>query len=96
MRATSRYAPTAPPQSLADRRHSPSATVAASRRPHPSGRWHAHVDRPDQRQLGPAHRLLEGTVIDTVLTNRLDGSDAAPVELPRHERRSIRTAVSTC
>ena len=28
---------------------------------------------------GPTHRLLEGTVIDTVLTNRLDGSAAAPV-----------------
>jgi type IV secretion system protein VirB10 len=25
------------------------------------------------------HRLLEGTVIDTVLTNRLDGANAAPV-----------------
>jgi type IV secretion system protein VirB10 len=28
---------------------------------------------------GPLHRLLEGTVIDTVLTNRLDGSSASPV-----------------
>jgi type IV secretory pathway VirB10-like protein len=28
---------------------------------------------------GPLHRLLEGTVIDTVLTNRLDGSLTAPV-----------------
>jgi type IV secretory pathway VirB10-like protein len=28
---------------------------------------------------GPLHRLLEGTVIDTVLTNRLDGGSAAPV-----------------
>jgi type IV secretory pathway VirB10-like protein len=28
---------------------------------------------------GPLHRLLEGTVIDTVLTNRLDGGVAAPV-----------------
>lgn len=26
------------------------------------------------------HRLLEGTVIDTVLTNRLDGSTASPVD----------------
>lgn len=30
---------------------------------------------------GPLHRLLEGTLIDTVLTNRLDGSTAAPVNL---------------
>jgi type IV secretion system protein VirB10 len=29
--------------------------------------------------IGPLHRLLEGTVIDTVLTNRLDGASAAPV-----------------
>jgi type IV secretion system protein VirB10 len=28
---------------------------------------------------GPVHPLLEGTVIDTVLTNRLDGSETAPV-----------------
>jgi type IV secretory pathway VirB10-like protein len=28
---------------------------------------------------GPVHRVLEGTIIDTVLTNRLDGSGAAPV-----------------
>jgi type IV secretion system protein VirB10 len=28
---------------------------------------------------GPLHRLLEGTLIDTVLTNRLDGSGTAPV-----------------
>jgi type IV secretion system protein VirB10 len=28
---------------------------------------------------GPVHRVLEGMVIDTVLTNRLDGSVAAPV-----------------
>jgi type IV secretory pathway VirB10-like protein len=29
--------------------------------------------------LGPLHQLLEGTVIDTVLTNRLDGATASPV-----------------
>jgi len=28
---------------------------------------------------GPLHRVLEGTVIDAVLTNRLDGAAAAPV-----------------
>jgi type IV secretion system protein VirB10 len=28
---------------------------------------------------GPLHRLMEGTVIDTVLANRLDGSGVAPV-----------------
>ena len=29
--------------------------------------------------FGPVHPLLEGTVIDTVLTNRLDGSGTSPV-----------------
>jgi type IV secretion system protein VirB10 len=29
--------------------------------------------------VGPLHRVLEGTLIDAVLTNRLDGSTAAPV-----------------
>lgn len=29
--------------------------------------------------IGPLHRVLEGTLIDTVLTNRLDGGVAAPV-----------------
>jgi type IV secretory pathway VirB10-like protein len=28
---------------------------------------------------GPLHRILEGTLVDAVLTNRLDGSTAAPV-----------------
>ena len=28
---------------------------------------------------GPAHRILEGTIIDTILINRLDGAAAAPV-----------------
>src|SRR5262249_10869440 len=28
---------------------------------------------------GPLHRIVEGTIIDTVLTNRLDGGSAAPV-----------------
>jgi type IV secretory pathway VirB10-like protein len=30
---------------------------------------------------GPLHPLLEGTLIDTVLTNRLDGSSASPVNV---------------
>jgi type IV secretory pathway VirB10-like protein len=34
---------------------------------------------PSISAAGPLHRVLEGTVIDTVLTNRLDGTSAAPV-----------------
>ncbi len=37
----------------------------------------AHTERISS--AGATQRLLEGTVIDTVLTNRLDGSSAAPV-----------------
>jgi type IV secretion system protein VirB10 len=43
----------------------------------------ATSDRPTStgpiNSAGPLHRVLEGTVIDTVLMNRLDGSTAAPV-----------------
>ena len=39
--------------------------------------------RPTQTEpisaAGPLHRILEGTIVDTALTNRLDGSVAAPV-----------------
>ena len=51
----------------------PAAAVSARTREE-----HARPDGSDQR-CGPLHRVLEGTVIDTVLTNRLDGSAAAPV-----------------
>lgn len=37
------------------------------------------VPTPRISAVGPLHRVLEGTVIDAVLTNRLDGSVAAPV-----------------
>ena len=36
-----------------------------------------HTDPIDD--AGPLHRILEGTIIDAVLTNRLDGGSAAPV-----------------
>ena len=37
----------------------------------------AHTD--PISDAGPLHRILEGTIIDAVLTNRLDGSTAAPL-----------------
>ena len=43
------------------------------------GRVWRPEDTPPIEAAGPLHRLLEGTFIDAVLTNRLDGSDAAPV-----------------
>jgi type IV secretion system protein TrbI len=78
VRATTKYvappttAPTAASPdapSVATRTAVPGAT-AASPRPASTG---------PISSAGPVHRILEGTVIDTVLTNRLDGSAAAPV-----------------
>jgi type IV secretion system protein TrbI len=44
------------------------------------GRQERTPDRTDPiTVVGPLHTLLEGTFIDTVLTNRLDGSGTAPV-----------------
>jgi type IV secretory pathway VirB10-like protein len=46
----------------------------------PNDRSRATPDQtPPITAAGPLHRVLEGTVIDTVLTNRLDGSSASPV-----------------
>lgn len=46
----------------------------------PSARTNRTPERTDPiSDAGPLHPLLEGTVIDTVLTNRLDGSGPAPV-----------------
>lgn len=77
VRATSRAsgsvsgAPSLSVQALA-----PSPTRGSSASPE-------HPSPPSQTgpisDAGPLHRLLEGTVIDTVLTNRLDGGSAAPV-----------------
>jgi type IV secretory pathway VirB10-like protein len=48
--------------------------------PSPSSERRRTPDQtPPISAAGPLHRVLEGTVIDTVLTNRLDGSSAAPV-----------------
>lgn len=72
MRATARSVPPPGPQ--------PTATAAA-----PQGRGAVDDGRPRPaftdpiQAAGPLHRLLEGTFIDAVLTNRLDGASAAPV-----------------
>lgn len=76
VRATTRYAPptaaitsgTAP--SDAGSTSTPTASTAATTRPASTG---------PISSAGPLHRILEGTVIEAVLTNRLDGSTAAPV-----------------
>lgn len=68
-RGTASVAPTPSPAPLPpDDRHA--ASTSGPSRPAATGPIGA---------LGPLHRVLEGTVIDAVLTNRLDGSTAAPV-----------------
>ena len=68
--ATPPAAPTTGPASA------PAAGLASSA----DGRQERTPDRTDPiRAAGPLHTLLEGTFIDAVLTNRLDGSGTAPV-----------------
>jgi type IV secretion system protein VirB10 len=79
VRATTRYAkppgegqPAGPPQASTPVGPAPTVASATNARRTP-----ANTD--PISPSGPMHRLLEGTVIDTVLTNRLDGANAAPV-----------------
>lgn len=77
VRATARAAGpsgVAPPQS-------PTAGLASAPPEPADGSPAAHTGQPTPpiSPVGPLHRVLEGTVIDAVLTNRLDGGVAAPV-----------------
>jgi len=63
--STARGGPTAVPTSVA-----PTGSVS-SPSPMPAPEFTA-AD-------GPLHRIVEGTIVDTILTNRLDGEAAAPV-----------------
>jgi type IV secretion system protein VirB10 len=79
VRATSRVSPSGFPP--ASQRSSDGDLPMPSTRARPSSaaeRARADVTDPI-RSVGPLHRVLEGTVIETVLTNRLDGSAASPV-----------------
>jgi len=76
VRATSRTtgALTPPPGVAQVAPTTPVATTDASRSERPN-----QQPTPRISALGPLHRVLEGTIIDAVLTNRLDGAAAAPV-----------------
>ncbi len=78
VRATTRATPaTAPPAAAAP---ASSGTGPAPAQPSQStGRAAPPAHTDPISSAGATQRLLEGTVIDTVLTNRLDGSSAAPV-----------------
>ena len=77
VRATTRATAAAAPAAVAV------PTTAAARQPATRASTSDGVRPPDRtdpiRDLGPMHRILEGTVIDAVLANRLDGGVAAPV-----------------
>ena len=74
---------TGTPTRNAGRSVDPVAGVAVDQRPAdlaPDGRAERTPERTDPIGAGgPLHPLLEGTFIDTVLTNRLDGSGISPV-----------------
>jgi type IV secretion system protein TrbI len=78
MRATTKYgAPpqvASPPGAIQD---APSAMTRSN--PGATGTSTRPASTGPISSAGPVHRILEGTVIDTVLTNRLDGSASAPV-----------------
>jgi type IV secretion system protein TrbI len=79
VRATSRYSPSTemdrvPTPAQAGQANSIATTSATA-----NGLPPRPISTGPISSAGPIHRLLEGTVIDTVLTNRLDGGVAAPV-----------------
>jgi type IV secretory pathway VirB10-like protein len=80
VRATTKYAGAAPPSPGGGMSgFSPSAAPASASTTTASIPRSRPAATGPIVSTGPLHRLLEGTLIDTVLTNRLDGSAAAPV-----------------
>src|SRR5258706_338105 len=77
-RATARYGPTSVPGQTTSPSIATPAPAPMSAAVSTGGRRIPASTDPIS-PTGPLHRLLEGTVIDTVLTNRLDGANAAPV-----------------
>lgn len=73
VRATNRVASSAPASTVAP------STAAPATPPSPRSSTSPRAPTGPISASDPTHRLLEGTVIDAVLTNRLDGSAAAPV-----------------
>jgi type IV secretion system protein VirB10 len=76
IRASGQAGPTMAVTSLSASAGPPSATTAVQ----PTPTTPSTVTRTAAiDSTGPLHRILEGTIIDAVLTNRLDGSSASPV-----------------
>src|SRR5258706_11920349 len=81
VRATSRLTPSPPPPTIAALTPDPSAQVAAdgSSSATPRASPLRPATTPPIRSTGRFHPVLQDTVIDAVLTNRRDGTSAAPV-----------------
>ena len=79
MRASARYAPsTTAGTPLTDTERTPSGSAGTPGQAPPVVNKRLAATGPIS-STGPLHRILEGTIIETVLTNRLDGGVAAPV-----------------
>jgi type IV secretion system protein TrbI len=79
IRATARHSPNgASPPLVNSPAQSGETLTAAKPQPLTNGRSTPDSTGPISAS-GPLHRILEGTFIDTVLTNRLDGGSAAPL-----------------
>jgi type IV secretion system protein VirB10 len=80
MRASARYAPatTASPSTNVVAEGSLNSLTTAPGSDFPTTKARPAATGPIT-STGPLHRILEGTVIETVLTNRLDGGVAAPL-----------------
>jgi type IV secretory pathway VirB10-like protein len=76
LRASARYGPATPPGQPPGAAPVPPTSVSAASS---TGGRRTPTSTDSISPAGSLHRLLEGTVIDTVLTNRLDGANAAPV-----------------
>jgi type IV secretory pathway VirB10-like protein len=79
VRATTRYASPSPSSTAPLALPNPASGSAPSSSPTASQAKARPAATDPITSTGPLHRILQGTVIDTVLTNRLDGSTAAPV-----------------
>jgi len=74
LRATSRAAGLARPESQMQPPAALPVTTSTTQPEHRTPERTAPISA-----AGPLHRVLEGTIVDAVLTNRLDGTTAAPV-----------------
>jgi type IV secretion system protein TrbI len=75
VRATTKYAPPSGGQQVGETQAPRTVAHAA---PGPADTKRSNRSGPIS-SAGPLHRLVEGTVVDAVLINRLDGGTAAPV-----------------